>query len=262
MWYVIQVKSGEEDKIKLMLEERLKKEYYAQCFIPLCETVRRRQDKSTIFIRRLFPGYIFIDTENPVEVHKALNAIPDFAAILGIQEDKGSQKTYMPVGNDDVEFLNTLLKDGIMHVSYVHLARNNKIDRVIGPLERYKKYITKMEYRHRFATVEASIFGKRRKIHFGLWGDSDSKIPWIEERKKGIGNGENINKAVNRVAVETGIVPGDIVEYPEVYGDRTFVVDKVDIYKGIIYTSIEMFGSLRKIEMYLEDVRKVGMEAT
>ena len=256
MWYVIQAKSGDEQKLKLLLEARLEQEYYRQCFVPLYEAVRRRQDKCLIIMRRLFPGYLFIDTDNPLEVYKALKKIPDFASILGVKETLESQKLFIPISGDDEDFLNSLLNDGIMHVSYVHLSRTNRIDKVVGPLEKYRKYITKMEYRHRYAIVETEIFGKHRKISFGLWGDEDPRIPWLEKLKK-----------QQLVAIkddnfppeyDIGIHPGDKIEYPEIYGDTVFVVDKVDPSHRIIHTTIEMFGCKRNIEMYADDVKKIG----
>ncbi len=256
MWYVIQVRTGEEQKTKLMLDERLDHEYYKDCFIPLYECVRRRKDRCLIMIRRLFPGYIFIDTDYPVEVHKALKKIPDFTSLLGIRDDPDEEKVFVPVSSEDEEFLDSILENGIMRVSYVHLSKTNQIDKVFGPLEKYRKYITKMEYRHRYAVVEAEIFGKARKLSFGLWGDADPRLPWVEEIKArhDYVSGSEYRRREN----DTGIYPGDHIAYPELYGDRIFTVDQVDPSRRTIHTTVEMFGCVRKIEMYVDDVRVVN----
>lgn len=262
MWYVIQAKTGDEHKVKLLLESKLDKKYYNQCFEPLYESVRHRQEKSLILLRKLLPGYFFIDTDFPVEVHKALRTIPDFASVLGVKEEKDKEKDFIPISKDDENFLNSILAEGIMRVSYVHLSKSNRIDKVIGPLEDYRNFITKMELRHRYATVEAEIFGKKRKLNFGLWTDQDPKLPWLEEIKEQRNSGSEAvgSHALNQFATnyDIGIHPGDKVEYPEIYGDTVFVVDHVDPAKRIIRTTIEMFGSSRSIEMYADDVKKIG----
>ena len=116
MWYVIQTKSGDELKLKQLLEATLDHRYYRQCFVPLYEAVRRRQGKCLIKILKLFPGYLFIDTDTPMEVHEALRAIPDFATVLGVRDDPESEKVFMPITDDDADFLDSIMDDGIMHV--------------------------------------------------------------------------------------------------------------------------------------------------
>ena len=256
MWYVIRVKSGDEQKLKSMIESRLEKEYYRDCIIPVYESVRRRKEKCLIMLCRLLPGYILIDTDNPMEVDKALKRIPYFTEILGTRENKESEKIFIPIGKEDEEFLKSILDDGVMHVSYVHLSKTNRIDKVIGPLKNYYKYITKMEYRHRYATIEAEIFGKKRIINFGLWGDGDPRLPWLEERKKDLEE----PLADNSYQLDTDLLihVGDRIMYPEVYGDRIFTVDYINQSSKIIHSTISMFGCERKIEMFAEDVKKIS----
>ncbi|SFQ11302.1 Transcription antitermination factor NusG [Butyrivibrio proteoclasticus] len=258
MWYVIQSKTGDENKIKLLLEELLDKSCYKRCFVPLYESVRHRQEKSLIMMKKLLPGYLFVETDYPEKVHHVLRSLPDYADVLGARENREKEKCFVPVGKEDESFFDSILEDGIMHVSYVHLSKANRIDKVVGPLKQYRNYITKMEFRHRYATVETEIFGKRRKLQFGLWSDQDPKMPWLEEQKEK----ENINTVngniINSHTFNIGINPGDKVEYPEIYGDTVFVVDRVDPAKRILHTTIDLFGSARSIEMYVDDVKKIG----
>ncbi|MCR5778527.1 MAG: hypothetical protein K6G84_14100 [Lachnospiraceae bacterium] len=256
MWYVLQVKTGDEQKLKAMLESRLDGKYYNKCVIPLYESVRRRKEKCLIVLCRLLPGYILIDTDNPLEVHEALKSIPDFTVILGTRDNEESEKTFLPISKDDENFFESILDDGIMHVSYVHLSRPDRIDKVFGPLEKYYRYITKMEYRHRYATVEAEIFGKKRKINFGLWGDGDPRLPWIEEiKEKREGVSVSNEKSFEN---DLGIHVGDKIIYPEVYGDTIFTVDSINRASKIIRSTIKMFGCERKIELFAEDVQRIG----
>ena len=256
MWYVIQVKSGDEQRLKLMIESRLESKYYREFIIPLYESVRRRKEKCLIMMKKLLPGYILIDTDDPMEVNKVLKKIPEFTVILGTRDNTETEKRFIPIGKDDEEFLKSILDNGIMHVSYVHLSKTNRIDKVFGPLEKYYKYITKMEYRHRYATIEAEIFGKKRKIDFGLWGDGDPRLPWIEEMKESQ-KGSLVDNEYS-LENELDIHIGDKILYPEVYGDREFTVDYVNKSSRIIRSTINMFGCERIIEMFADDVQRIG----
>ena len=152
MWYVIQSKTGDENKIKLLLDELLDKSCYNRCFVPLYESVRHRQEKSLIMMKKLLPGYLFVETDYPEKVHHVLRSLPDYADVLGARENREKEKCFVPVGKEDESFFDSILEDGIMHVSYVHLSKANRIDKVVGPLKQYRNYITKMEFRHRYAT--------------------------------------------------------------------------------------------------------------
>ena len=65
MWYVIQTVSGEEDELKKWIEKTGDAEKMHRCVIPLFKDVRRSGGKSSIYFRRLFPGYVFVDTDAP-----------------------------------------------------------------------------------------------------------------------------------------------------------------------------------------------------
>ena len=58
---------------------------YRSCFVPLYEEVRRKADRNRILFRRLFPGYIFIDTDHPEEVFERLKEMKEFLKASGRQ---------------------------------------------------------------------------------------------------------------------------------------------------------------------------------
>ncbi len=254
MWYVIQVKSGEEQEMKALLDKLRKDGAYGECFVPLFEDVKRSGGKCRIGFRKLFPGYVFVEAEDPDKVFETLRGVQDFTKLLGAVENDGT-KVFVPIGKEDENFMRTLFEDGLMHVSYVHMARNGRIDKIVGPLAHYRNHITKLEMRHRMAIVEADMFGKRRKVKFGLWTDEDPLLPLVE-RLKGDVSPDDVLDGV--VELDIGIHPGDkVVDDTGVYGDQVFVVRSVDVKHRTLVSTFEMFGTSARIELGLDNVRKV-----
>ncbi len=256
MWYVIQVKSGEETRMKALLDKLRDDAAYGECFVPLFEDVKRSGGKCSISFRRLFPGYIFVETDEPDRLFDTLRGIRDFTRLLGSTEPDGN-KVFIPIGDKDQAFMKTMFEDGLMHISYVHMGKNGRIDRIAGPLANYKNHITKLELRHRMAIVEAEMFGKQRKVKFGFFTDDDPKLPSIERWKSGDTNKEgDILDGV--VKFDLGIHPGDkVTDDTGIYGDQIFVVERVDIRRRTIISTFEMFGTSARIELRADEVSMV-----
>ena len=256
MWYVIQVKSGEETDMKALLDKLRTDGAYGECFIPLFEDVRRSGGKCRIVFRRLFPGYLFIESDEPDRIFETLKGIPEFTRLLGTTEADGN-KVFIPVGEQDREFMETMFDGGLMHLSYVHMGRNGRIDKIAGPLANYKNHITKLELRHRMAIVEAEMFGKKRKVKFGFFTDDDPKLPEIERLKSEstYSDGDVLDGTVE---LDIGIHPGDkVTDDTGIYGDQVFTVQKVDLKRRTVISTFEMLGNAARIELRADEVSKV-----
>ena len=254
MWYVIQTKTGNENEIKDFIEHNVDSNVYDNCFIPLYEEVRRRENKCRILFRRLFPGYLFVETNEPGIVFQELKKAPWFTRLLGADDNDGN-KLFIPVGKEDEDFLRTLLDDGIMHVSYIEMSKNNsRIEKIVGPLAKYQNHIIKLEVRNREALVKTDMFGKERTIRFGLWKKGDPKLPWLEKLME---SGEQITPLDADIKIDIGIHPGDKVrDTSGIYGEQIFIVDSVNPLQRTIKTKIELFNDIRTIELYADNVEK------
>ena len=253
MWYVIQVYSGKEHEIKSLIENTSGRDGFQRLFIPLYEEVRRRKEEYHILLRRLFPGYIFAETEDAEKLFMFLRKIPEFTKLLNSEE--GDEKLFLEVGKEDQEFLDTLLDDGVMHVSYIEMdKRSNRMKKVVGPLARYRNCITHLETRHREAIVETEIFGKRRRIRFGLWMKGDPRIPWIEEQMEQ--PQQEVLEGLGQVDV--GFHPGDFVlDRNRLYGEDPMRVERVDAGKRTVTVQIFLFGSYMNVELDMDSLEKV-----
>lgn len=63
MWYVVQVRAGTEENIRLQCEKNIDPSVLNNCFIPYYEEMKRIRGEWTICKKVLFPGYFFVVTD-------------------------------------------------------------------------------------------------------------------------------------------------------------------------------------------------------
>ena len=182
MWYVVQTNTGEEEQIKQIIEKLKSLDKDAECFTPIYEGVKRSGGNNRVYLAMLFPGYIFIDTSHPEKIMDAEKKMTEFVKLLGVEKDEEGIRI-TPVTDRDRYFIESLTDENhIMHLSLVRVNENHKIDKVVGPLEKFWDKIVKIEYRKRRAIIETEMFGKKHRIRFGLWGYEDPKMDWFEDK--------------------------------------------------------------------------------
>lgn len=258
MWYVVQTQSGNEEEMRLLLERTAPDSALKASFIPLYEDVWRKGGVGHISIKKLFPGYFFVDTDDPETVSRTLKQVPEFKRVLGMWENDGT-KTFVPVLPDEQAFLDSLMETGLMHVSFIKRAKSGRIETIIGPLSRYSNRITKLDIPHRRAIVETELFGRKRRIKFGLWTEDDPQLPWLTRIMKEdvTAGGYKAAEQLSSVA-DIGIHPGDrVTDVSGVYGDQIFTVTGVDILHRTLRTTTEMFGTTITVELSADDVQMI-----
>ena len=74
MWYVVQTRTGTEESIRIQCKKNVSAEVLERCFIPYYEEQKRIRGEWTTQTKVLFPGYVFMITEN-------VEALYDFVKI-------------------------------------------------------------------------------------------------------------------------------------------------------------------------------------
>ena len=89
MWYVMQVQTGNEEIVIQLCEQMVDSSKYKHIFSPKCVTLKKYQGEWRELIRPLFPGYIFIDTDESciTDVVRACYAIPAVTKVLRSEDN-------------------------------------------------------------------------------------------------------------------------------------------------------------------------------
>lgn len=161
--YVIQVTGGRETHARDLVE-RLLGELVGECFIPRREVFRRVDGEWVTLSETLFPGYVFVRTDQIQQVSQRLGSVPAFTRLLGKSDER-----IIPLSDDEVAWLDALLKP----VSKVLEASMGVLegDRVIvteGPLKGHEAQISKIDRHKRAAYLDMRMFGRHKTIKVGL----------------------------------------------------------------------------------------------
>lgn len=162
MWYVIQVPTGKEEQILKVIRKSNVQKYLEECFIPRYERAKKyfgewHQEEAV-----LFPGYVFVISDQIEELYYALKQIPQLTKILGVGEK------WTPMVQEDiaiVEFLSG--KERLLRFSKGYIE-GAKVTVVHGPLQGMEATICKIDRHKRKAWLEIKLFGRKTVIQAGL----------------------------------------------------------------------------------------------
>lgn len=94
-WYVLKVFSGQEKKIKDMLDLEMKKNIHGksilQVFVPMEKVYQIKNGKKVMKEKTLFPGYLYIEVANPglnPDIIAEIRSLPNVMNFLGGKDNK------------------------------------------------------------------------------------------------------------------------------------------------------------------------------
>ena len=166
MWYVIQVTTGKEEAMKMLVEREMDPGADERCFYIKRERIWRRDGQCILHVETMFPGYLFVITGQPKELYWRLKSIPQFTKMLRTEDE-----VFLSVADDEREFLKNLLngdQEDIVRLSKVKLDEKKEIVSAEGPLEHYVGNIVKKKTRLRYVLIDVVLFGKKRTVLIGI----------------------------------------------------------------------------------------------
>ncbi len=162
MWYVIQVSTGKEEQILEMIKKYGVQEYLEECFIPKYERRRKYLGQWQTERAVLFPGYIFIISDQIEDAYAALKQIPKLTKVIGVGE------TWTAMSKEDIEIVEYLSgKDRLVRFSEGYIE-GNRVTVVSGALQGLEGTICKIDRHKRLAWLEMEMFGRKTRFEVGL----------------------------------------------------------------------------------------------
>ena len=161
MWYVIQVYTGKELEIAQQCRDRVADEG-EDVFVPLAERWTKIRGERTLITSRLFPGYVFIETDRIEDFHKRLNRIYAMTKVLRT----GDEMT--PIQKEEEEYLRKLGGDEHVVKYSEGYIEGDKLVVTSGALKDFEGRIKKILRHKRLVVIEVSLLGQTVEVTLGL----------------------------------------------------------------------------------------------
>jgi transcriptional antiterminator NusG len=166
-WYVVQVISGLEKKVKKSIEEGRAQagmeHFISQVVLPTENVSEVKKGQQRVVERKVWPGYVIIHMEINDD---SWQYIKSFDGVIGFL---GGEKP-VPLSNQEVE---TILSDleskqgGLVHRHDIHAGDKVKI--VDGVFETFTGTVVDSDVQKGRLNVLVSIFGRETKVELEFW---------------------------------------------------------------------------------------------
>lgn len=165
-WYVLFVRTGREERVKRLLENRLYNESIIP-FIPLHEIIFKRKNYYKTETKLLFPGYLFIESElSDFEFIRKITPIlyyqSDIIRVLRYSQSEIAMR------DSEVHMLLDLYNDDYCIEMSRGIIAGDKIIVTDGPLKGRESIVRKIDRHKREAKIEMVFMGEPRIITVGL----------------------------------------------------------------------------------------------
>lgn len=162
MWYVVQVRTGTEENIRIQCERRIPRELLTECFIPYYEEPRKIDGEWIKQKKVLFPGYVFAVTDDVEELFLQLKAVSGLTKLIGAGED------IIALTDGEREFIESFGGDEKVVEMSTGIIEGDRIIVQTGPLMGREGYIKKIDRHKRKAWLEFPMFGSMQRVQVGL----------------------------------------------------------------------------------------------
>ena len=162
MWYVVQVRSGTEHNIRIQCNKKIPDAIMERCFIPYYEEKKKQNGTWNTLQKILFPGYIFMITEDVEKLFFHLKTIEGMTKLIGTGND------IIPLTEEEIIFLQRLGGDEQIVSMSEGIIEGTQVTIISGPLKGMEGLIQKIDRHKRKAWLELELFGRMRQVEVGL----------------------------------------------------------------------------------------------
>ena len=161
-WYVIQVRSGKEEWIVRCCELLIDDPCLRKSFLPFSKRLRKIRGQWIERKEILFPGYVFLVSEEKEKLFFELKRI------IGVTKLLGTGETIVPLTDEEVDFLLRLGGEEQTVEMSEGIIENDRVVVLSGPLKGNEGLIRKIDRHKRKVWLEIEMFGRTVEMQVGL----------------------------------------------------------------------------------------------
>ena len=161
-WYVMQVRTGTEENICIQCRKDIGEYILERCFLPQYEEKRKIRGEWKILKKLLFPGYVFVISDDIDQLYQKLKKV------IGLTKLIGTGKEIIPLTEEEVRFLMKFGGEEQIVAMSEGIIEGSKVIINSGPLKGMEGYIRKIDRHKRKAYLEVPMFNGMQNIQVGL----------------------------------------------------------------------------------------------
>lgn len=162
MWYVVQTTNGQEDTVIEKCRQAIPVTIADKVFAPSYEFVRKYQGEWHSEIHKLFPGYVFIQSNLAKQLETYLESIS--GVVTPVMIGGG----FYPIHAEEQRFLSEMLDENDCVRYSLGYIVDNRLVVEKGPLIGKTEYVRKIDRHKRIANLLIRLFGQDKQVKVGL----------------------------------------------------------------------------------------------
>lgn len=163
-WYVVQAYSGYENKVRNLLEERVKlhqlEDKFGQIIVPTEEVVEMRAGQKRKSERKFFPGYVLVEMDMADDSWHLVRETPRVLGFIGGTSDRPA-----PISQKEVDSIFNRLQESVDKPKPKTLFEAGESVRVVdGPFADFNAVVERVNYEKSRLHVSVMIFGRATPV--------------------------------------------------------------------------------------------------
>ena len=162
-WYVVHTYSGFENKVKSVLEERIrsarKEEQFAEILVPAEKVIEMIKGKKKASSRKFFPGYILVRMEMNEETWHLVKETPKVTGFVGDRSNP------VAIPDHEVDEIKNQMSEGLLRPKHrMTFEKGDQVQVVDGPFSNFNGLVEAVNPDKGKVRVLVSIFGRSTPV--------------------------------------------------------------------------------------------------
>ena len=150
-WYAMKTMPEKEEEAAELIRRTIPPSLWESCTILQKKKLFRADGKLIVSMEKMFPGYLFLQTDRIQDVSEMLKRSREYPHLLG---EGGGQAVRM--------------EEKDLGLSQVEADEEGNLIRVEGILRPYSQKIVRKRLRKRYVLAEVGLFGRQETVLFGI----------------------------------------------------------------------------------------------
>ncbi len=168
-YYVIQVYTGSEKKAVEAIKKNVPRDVVKDCFFVVKRRKKKYQGTWHLVEDNCFPGYVFLESDDPKKMAASLVSLRIYARLLGLNKETFYVHPIDPQEKFFIDSVTNRTPDvRAIELSKIEIQEGQTVSIVSGPLKGFLGKVKKFDLHRRKAIVEVNLLGTLVRTDLGI----------------------------------------------------------------------------------------------